>query len=146
MKGQLNNLDTGKKEKNITVLVKRNGVLLGETTTKANGKYALTITTHKEGKFNIIYLKEGFVSKQLWFNFDQLYYEDLPKGNELTLPALDLGLFKERNEVDFSFLDTMPVAKFDWDPRQMGFRFDQSYIAKIRKKIEQLLLESERAN
>ena len=83
------------------------------------------------------------VSKKILINSNNLNVEDLPAGNEIPIPDLDLDMFATRPSADFSFLETEPVASFAWDSKKMVLDFDRVASEKTRKKINDLLLKAE---
>lgn len=105
IKGRLSNLDNGGNEGGVTVTLLRNGTKVASTSTSSNGKYALNAAGPKDGNYEIVYSKPGMVTKKIAFDGSKLNEEDLPAGNEILFPALDIDLFAERDNVDFSFLD-----------------------------------------
>ena len=144
IKGRLSNLDNGGNEGGVTVTLLRNGSKIASTSTSSNGKYALNAAGPKVGNYEIIYSKPGMVTKKISFDGSKLNEEDLPAGNEILFPALDIDLFAERDNVDFSFLDDEYVASFFWNEKKMVLDFDRVASEKVRKKIDDLLLKAEK--
>lgn len=144
IKGRLSNLDNGGNEGGVTVTLLRNGTKVASTSTSSNGKYALNAAGPKDGNYEIVYSKPGMVTKKIAFDGSKLNEEDLPAGNEILFPALDIDLFAERDNVDFSFLDYEYVASFFWNEKKMVLDFDRVASEKVRKKIDDLLLKAEK--
>lgn len=144
IKGRLSNLDNGGNEGGVTVTLLRNGSKVASTSTSSNGKYALNAAGPKVGNYEIVYSKPGMVTKKISFDGSKLNEEDLPAGNEILFPALDIDLFAERDNVDFSFLDDEYVASFFWNEKKMVLDFDRVASEKVRKKIDDLLLKAEK--
>jgi tetratricopeptide (TPR) repeat protein len=144
IKGRLSNLDNGGNEVGVTVTLLRNGTKVASTNTSSNGKYVLSAAGPKDGNYEIVYSKPGMVTKKIVFDGSKLNEEDLPAGNEILFPALDIDLFAERDNVDFSFLDNEYVASFFWNEKKMVLDFDRVASEKVRKKIDDLLLKAEK--
>lgn len=142
IKGKITNQDTGASEGGVTVSLKQNGSVVASTTTSSSGKYSLK-TTAPQGAYELVFSKNGMVSKKILINSNNLNVEDLPAGNEIPIPDLDLDMFATRPSADFSFLDSEPVASFAWDSKKMVLDFDRVASEKTRKKINDLLLKAE---
>jgi epidermal growth factor receptor substrate 15 len=144
IKGRVTNVDNGGNEGGVTVTFLRNGAKVASTSTSSSGKYALNAAGPKDGNYEIVYSKPGMVSKKISFDGAKLNEEDIPAGNEIPFPALDIDLFAERDNVDFSFLDNEYVASFFWNEKKMVLDFDRVASEKVRKKIDDLLLKAEK--
>lgn len=143
--GTLTNIDAGKKEGGVSVAIVQNGSTLYNTTTSSNGKYVLSGDVDYSKPFDVVFSKSGFVSKRVMFNMAGLNEEDTPSGSEYKpVSDLSIDIFGVRPNVDFSFLDTQPVAAFTWDAKKFAADPDQSLIAKMRTKIDKLLLDAEK--
>jgi epidermal growth factor receptor substrate 15 len=137
--GKISNNDTKKMEAGVTVSFLSNGKVLASVVSSSNGKYDLRAEGLMGGNFQITYSKSGFVTKKVGFNGAKMTEEDIPAGIEFPLPTLDMELFAERPNADFSFLNSEPVASFFWDQTQMMLSYDKESSAKTKKKIEDLL-------
>ncbi len=144
IKGRLSNQDMGTNEGGVTIKIVHNGNVIATTQSSSNGKYAISASGPKTGKYELIYSKPGMVSKKIIFDLKNVYVEDLPAGNEVPIPPLDIDLFAERENVDFSFLENEPVASFFWDSKNFVLDFDRSASQKTKNKIQELLLEAEK--
>lgn len=143
--GTLTNIDAGKKEGGVSVSIVQNGSTLYNTTTSSNGKYVLSGDVDYSKPFDVVFAKGGFVSKRVNFNFAGLNEEDTPSGSEYKpVSDLSIDIFGDRPNVDFSFLDSQPVASFTWNKSKFAADPDQSQIAKMRTKIDKLLLDAEK--
>ncbi|MDX2362671.1 MAG: hypothetical protein QNK23_17815 [Crocinitomicaceae bacterium] len=142
IRGAIENSDLGKKEGGVTVTVVQNGATIATTSSVSSGKFKLNLTVEKSQPFEVIYTKPGFVTKKMLINFSKLNEEDAPPGGDF-FPPFDIGIFKKREGVDFSFLETSPVAKFDWDTRMLEPRLDRIDAGKIKAKIDELLSSAE---
>ncbi len=142
-KGTVENQDLGKNESGVTVAVVQGGSSVLTTTTVSSGKYSLRGEINYKQPFDIVFSKGGLVSKKVHFDFSKMNEEDAPPGDIRPVDALDIALFKERENIDFSFLNTEPVASFDWNTRQMAISLDAVESANMRKKIDELLNKAE---
>ena len=144
-RGQIENQDLGKKEGGVKIAFVQNGSTIATAQTSSNGKYTLRAKANYSQPFQIVFSKPGLVNKKVFFNLNGLNEEDLPAGDEYRpVESLDMTMFKERDNVDFSFLNTEPVADFTWNTRKLTPAYDQVASNKIRVKIEKLLIDSEK--
>ena len=118
--------------------------MVASTVTSSNGKYSLTGNVPKDESCEIVYSKPGMVTKKISVDASKVHEEDMPAGNEIPLPTLDLDLFAERPNVDFSFLDTEYVAEFSYNERQFAMTPNLSKAGQVKKKISDLLLQAEK--
>jgi epidermal growth factor receptor substrate 15 len=137
--GRISNTDTKKMEAGVTVSFLSNGKVLASVVSSSNGKYDLRAEGLMGGNFQVTYSKPGFITKKVGFNGAKMTEEDIPAGIEFPLPTLDMELFAERPNADFSFLNSEPVALFFWDETQLILSYDKDASVKIKKKIEDLL-------
>ncbi len=144
-KGQVDNLDIGKREAGVTVSIIQGGTTVASTTTASNGKYALKSPVSYRTPFKVVFSKAGFVSKFVQFNLSALNEEDIPAGTDFRpVEDLSMSLFKNRDNVDFSFLNTQPVASFDWNTRNLTVNLDQVESTRVSKQILDLLDKAEK--
>lgn len=145
--GQISNAETGKKEAGVTVTMVSNGTTVASTTTGSNGKYILKHLMPANSVFDLVFSKPGYVSKRVKFDFatidmagqkDGLTYD--PVG------ALDLEIFTDKPNVDFSFLNSEPVASFKYNQAEMAVRNDAALSQRVRQKIEGLLEKAAEAD
>lgn len=142
-KGKVTNQDVGSNEPGVTVSIVQNGVTVVSKTTTSSGKWVLQANVNLNSTFDIIFAKSGMVSKKLHFDFSTLNEEDVPPGEFQPLQPLDISLFKERENVDFSFLDTEPIGEFRWSVSGSRAKLDIGANAAMKDKIDQLLLQEE---
>ncbi len=144
-KGTVENADNGKNEGGVTVSVVQNGSTLASTTTGSNGKYTLKANINYKRNYSVVFSKPGMVSKRANFNLTTMNEEDIPPGAEYQpVGDLSMSLFADRPNIDFSFLNTEPVATFNWDNSRLMPELDRDASEKTRKKIEKLLNDAER--
>ncbi|OFZ15563.1 MAG: hypothetical protein A3D92_03945, partial [Bacteroidetes bacterium RIFCSPHIGHO2_02_FULL_44_7] len=142
-KGVVENSDAGKNESGVSVAVVQNGATLFSATTVSSGKYSLAGEIDFSQGFDVVFSKAGLVGKKVHFDLAKMNLEDIPPGDFKPVESLDIALFKVRENVDFSFLNTQPVANFDWNTRQMNVRLDAVESDNMRKKIDALLNQGE---
>lgn len=138
--GQITNYETGKKEGGVTVTVVANSVTLATSVTASNGKYVLTFTSPATAKYDIVFSKPGFVPKRVSFDLTNLNTGKIKEGQKLS-PLMDLSMeiFTVKPGIDFSFLESEPVAKFTADPESANLTYDVSANQRMKQKIESLL-------
>jgi tetratricopeptide (TPR) repeat protein len=143
-RGKVENIDLDKSEGGVKISMVQSGASVSSATSSSNGKYTLKGSVDYSKPFDVVFSKSGFVSKKVVFDFSSLNEEDTPASAEFQpIESLDMDLFKERENVDFSFLDTEPVAKFEWNERKVQVRLDGTLVNRMRAKIDALLNEAE---
>lgn len=142
-RGVVENSDAGKNEAGVSIAVVQNGSTLFSTTSISSGKYSLAGEIDFSQGFDIVFSKAGLVGKKVHFDLSKMNLEDIPPGDFKPVESLDISLFKVRENVDFSFLSTQPVATFDWNTRQMNVRLDAVESEAMRTKIDALLNQGE---
>lgn len=143
-KGTVENIDLGKNEPGVSVAIVQNGSSIATATTASNGKYNLKGSVNYTKPFSVVFSKSGLVSKKVDFNLVSLNEEDIPAGSEYQpISDLSMKMFAERPEVDFSFLNTEPVAKFDWNQSKAVPELNKVASEKTRIKIEKLLMDAD---
>lgn len=145
-RGVVENTDLGQREGGVKVSFVQNGSTLFSSVTASSGKYTLKGTFDYSKPYTIVFSKSGLVSKKVYFDFSRMNEEDIPAGDFRPVESLDMTLFKERENVDFSFLQTEPVAKFDWNTRQMAPRLDAVASTEMKNRILKLLAEADKNN
>ena len=143
-KGVIENSDLGKREGGVKVSFVQGGATLYSTTTASSGKYALRGDFDASKPYKVVFSKPGLVSKFVSFDFSRMHEEDYPAGDFRPIESLDISLFKERENADFSFLKTEPVGKFDWNTRQMLPRNDAVASNNMKIRILKLLSEADK--
>ncbi len=143
-KGVVENSDVGKRQAGVKVEIIQNGSSLYSATTASNGKYTLRCSIDYLKPFTIVFSKSGMVSKMVYFEFSRMNEEDIPPGESYQpVERLDMSLFKERDNVDFSFLKKEAVASFDWNTRQMNPRLDAVAMNAMKTRILKLLSDAD---
>ena len=144
VKGVIENSDAGKREGGVKVSFIQEGASLYTTTTASSGKYSLKGDFDASKPYKIVFDKAGLVSKFVSFDFSRMNEEDYPAGDFRPVESLDITLFKERENADFSFLKNEPVAKFDWNTRQMQPRNDAVASNNMKLRILKLLADADK--
>ena len=140
-KGRVENSDLGSNEGSVTVSIVQNNGTLFSVQSASNGKYTLRGNINYSSAFDVVFSKDGLVSKRVNFNLSGMNEEDIPPGEVRPVEELDMTMFREREGVDFTFLDSEPVASFDWSDRTMSSDLDRAASQKMRAKINDLLLK-----
>lgn len=144
-KGTVNNSDLGKNETGVTVSIVQNGTILTTATTASNGKYNLKGNPSYSSHFSVVFSKAGMVSKKVNFNLNGLNEEDLPASAEYQpITDLSMSIFSERPNIDFSFLNTEPVASFEWNAAKAIPDLNKVASDKTKAKIENLLMQADK--
>ena len=134
--GRLTDIDSKKRIGDVTVTVYDGAKQISQTTSATNGKYSVTIPLNKNLK--IQYTKNGFVTKTMSVNTNNINEEDIPIGGKY-FPPIDIDLFTIRPNLDFSFLISEPVVEWKFYPDKHMMWFDEGKMNAMKSKIENLL-------
>jgi len=140
--GAITNVDSGKKEPSVNVAIVQNNQKVSNVVTDTKGKYTLKGSINTNKPFEVVFAKNGMVSKKILFDFKGIPVESLPAGDFSPIDALNLDLFNERPNTDFSFLETEPVGKFVWDTKS-GPKLDEAIRKATADKINKKLQEAQ---
>lgn len=108
------NLKVNSEEENISlsdvqVVITANEFTWFEGSTDLNGKISQTILPF-ENTYFVLIKKEGYVSKLLEINLSTKNVEEIDPYPHF---SIEMSLFKKLPEVDLSYLEKMPIAKFN---------------------------------
>jgi len=142
-RGTLVNSDKDKKEEGVKVRLVQAGTVISSSVTSSNGKFKISADIDQTKPFELKFSKPGLVGKMMHFDFAKLNEEDTPPGGELFDP-FEIKVFNKRDNADFSFLKTEPVAKFDWNAQALSPRLNTAAAAAVKKKVEVLLADSDK--
>lgn len=143
-KGKVSNSDKNVPEGAVKVSIEQNGLVVSNVQTISNGKYTLRGTVDLSMPFQVTFAKTDFVSKFVQFDMTKMNEEDAPSGDLRPVDQLDIRIFKERENLDFGFLDEEPVVEFEWNSSRMSAIPDMNGANKMKSRIEDMLLEEER--
>lgn len=138
--GRLTDYDSEDDLSGVTVSAIANGAVVFSTSTGRRGSYTMKIPIGKV--YTIKYTKNGYVTKVMKVDVTSVNEEDLPIGGRI-MPPVDIDLFTERENVDFSFLEEEPVVEWDYDSKKFVMDWDRQVYARMKKKIEDKLEEAE---
>lgn len=142
-KGRISNSDNAGNEGGVAVSIVQNGNVIASTSSASNGKYSLVNPVNVSSPFDVVFRKSGLITKMVRFDFSKVNEEDIPPGDFRPVGDLDMELFAERANVDFDFLESEPVASFDWDSRNFKANLDAGGANAMRTRIANLLAEAE---
>ncbi len=138
--GRLTDFDSDDDLSGVTISAIANGSVVYSTSTSKRGNYTVKLPIGQV--YKIKYMKNGYVTKVMKVDVTSVNEEDLPIGGRI-MPPVDIDLFTERENVDFSFLEEEPVVEWDYDENQFVMDWDRQVYSKMKKKIEDKLEEAE---
>jgi len=141
--GSVLNRQTKKPEAQVKVEVNQHNVTLFSTITTGDGTYDLKGKVDLKKTFDVVFKKNGFVSKKMSFDYTSMNDEDLPTGDLSPYTKTPIEIFPLVSGDDFSFLTTEAVAKFYWNEMKLIADFDKGYNEKMKQKIESAFLKIE---
>lgn len=134
--GRLTDIDSKKRIADVTITVFDGTKQIFQTTSAASGKYEVSIPVNKN--LRVQYTKNGFVTKTMFVNTNGINEEDIPIGGKI-FPPIDIDLFINRPNVDFSFLKTEPVVEWNYDSNSQSMSYNEGKMQAMKSKIENLL-------
>lgn len=137
--GKLSDMDNGRSLAGVNVAAYASGSEKFSAKSASNGKYTVRVPFGE--KYTIKYTKSGYVTKTMVIDTREINVEDVPPDGRV-LPPIDIELFFERKEVDFSFMEKEPVVVWEYDPRK-GLDWDRRVFRQMKRKIEDKLEEAE---
>ncbi|SFT50962.1 Carboxypeptidase regulatory-like domain-containing protein [Lishizhenia tianjinensis] len=139
--GSVSDFETGKNLGGAKVTLYVGGSSVGSYTTASNGKYECEILAGKV--YKIEYSKAGYVSKSIQIDLTGIDPEDVQAGNRIPDTKVPIEIFKEKSNVDFSFLKSQPVAEFHYDRGLYQLKYNTKKASQVKKKIDDLLNQAE---
>ena len=127
-----NQLNSAQKIGGVKIELFQDGKLIQTKVTSSNGKYS--ISGELEHTYIIKFSKAGYVSKKIEFVLKGIQEED-----PLERMKLDMTLFEDHPDVDFSAVESVPYGKGKFDPKIGDVVFDDKYNSKAKKKLMALL-------
>ena len=129
----VNDEDAGKRLAGATMEILQDGRPFSNVTSASNGKFPL-VDLPINHTYTIYIKKEGYVTKVAETNALTSYPEDLPN---VLYQEMEISIFKKVEGVDFAFLETQPMAKFEIT--QNGYvEHDPAYTKEMLTKINKL--------
>lgn len=138
--GKLSDHDNGSSLSGVQVKAFANGSETYSTSTGRRGEYVVKLPVGKV--YTIKYSKGGYVTKTMRIDVTGVNEEDLPIGGKI-MPPVDIDLFTQKENVDFSFLEEEPVVTWEYDSRNLIMDWDRKVYNKMKKRIDDLLAEAE---
>lgn len=139
--GQLKDFDSGKRLGGVKVTAYVKGAEVFSTTAAANGKYTVKLPINQT--YEIKYSLSGFVSKMMKIDATGINEEDLPPGGRI-FPPIDIELFADRPNANFSFLNKEPVVIWTYHPTKLVMDWDKSVYERMKDKIESTLAKADK--
>ncbi|MCC5922296.1 MAG: hypothetical protein JJT77_00805 [Crocinitomicaceae bacterium] len=139
--GQLKDFDTGKKLGGVKVTAYVKGSEVFSTTAAANGKYSVNLPINQS--YEIKYSLSGYVNKMMKIDANGINEEDLPSGGRI-FPPIDIELFADRPNANFSFLNKEPVVIWTYHPTKLVMDWDRNVYEKMKDKIETTLAKADK--
>lgn len=130
---------TGKSLGGATMEILQDGKPFENKTSASNGKFPI-VDLPINHVYSIYIKKEGYVTKLTEVNTLHSYPEDLPP---IIYQQMEVNIFQKVEGVDFTFLETTPMAKFEIN-RDGYMDYDKAYTSDMLKKIELLKQEMEK--
>jgi len=144
--GNLKNHLNGKPEAGVKVELVQAGSKVLSATSTSNGKYDLKGVIDYSKAFEVRFVKDGFVSKKIAFDYSKMNIEDAPPGEIQPYKDASIDMIPSNPAVDLSFLNSEPVGKFYYDEFKYVGLPDVNYNAKMKSKVEKVLADADKNN
>ena len=138
IKGDVDDLNTGAGLSGVTVSVYKNGSLLESVVTGSGGKYKIK-KIDADGVITVKFSKPGFVGKYAEIDASGIHPEDAG----IFPLEVSTSIFEQIPDVDFSILDSKPVAKAKYVKGVDNIEWDIAYIEKVKKDVEKIMAKAE---
>jgi len=134
---QVKTLDytTQKKEAGVTVKAFDAGNLLSTVVSNSSGIAKVSLPAGKKYKLEIS--KTGKVTRFIIVDLTKVTEEALEDGVDPT-GGVDMSLFEELKEVDYSYVAQNPATIFSFDPKE-GMKFDVDIAKKTIKEVDKII-------
>jgi len=138
IKGDVDDLNTGAGLSGVTVSVYKNGSLVESVVTGSGGKYKIK-KIDADGVITVKFSKPGFVGKYAEIDASGIHPEDAG----IFPLEVSTSIFEQIPDVDFSILDSKPVAKAKYVKGVDNIEWDVTYIEKVKKDVEKIIAKAE---
>jgi hypothetical protein len=134
---QVKTLDytTQKKETGVTVKAFDAGILLSTVVSNSSGIAKVSLPAGKKYKLEIS--KPGKVTRFVIVDLTKVTEEALDNGVDPT-GGVDMSLFEEVKDVDYSYVAQNPATIFSFDPEE-GMKFDVDIAKKTIKEVDKII-------
>lgn len=138
IKGDVDDLNTGQGLSGVNVSIYKNGSLVETVTTGSGGKYKFK-KIDADGVLTVKFSKAGFVGKFAEIDPTGIHPEDAG----IFPLEVSTSIFEQVPDVDFSILDTKPVAKAKYNKGVDNLEWDMTYIEKTKKEVEKIIAKAD---
>jgi epidermal growth factor receptor substrate 15 len=142
--GTTKNRLSAKPEAGVRIELIQSGNVVLQSVSATNGRYEIKGLVDFKKPFEVVFSKNGFVSKKLSFDYSKMNIEDAPPGDIRPFKSAEFEMVPNEPDVDLSFLNSEPVGKFYWDERKLTGAFDQVHNERIKLKIEKVIADSKK--
>ena len=130
-----------KKLKNVFVEVNVNDSVFKSSVSGSNGQYNISEIEYGN-VYNLIYKKDGMVSKSLLIDTKNDYEEK--SVDLITYLDLNISLIKRHGDYDYAVIEGSPVARAHINSKHGGIDWDQSYNDQRKNEIYTFLKKIEK--
>jgi tetratricopeptide (TPR) repeat protein len=138
IKGDVDDLNTGQGLSGVTVSIYKNGSFVESVVTGSGGKYKFK-KIDADGVITVKFAKTGFVGKYAEIDPTGIHPEDAG----IFPLEVSTSIFEQIPDVDFSVLDSKPVAKAKYNKGVDNLEWDVTYIEKVKKEVDKIIAKAE---
>jgi tetratricopeptide (TPR) repeat protein len=136
-------LKLGKKEAGVTVRVYEGSKVVASGVTASSGKVILNVPSEKF--YKVEFSKSGKVTRYANLNAGKIDVE-LLQGASNPLMYLEVSMFDEAPNVDFSYIKNNPISEFYFDGKNPKLAFNASTASKMEKEVEKAMAAVQNAS
>jgi tetratricopeptide (TPR) repeat protein len=136
-------LRLGKKEAGVTVRVYEGSKVVASGVTSSSGKVILNVPSEKF--YKVEFSKSGKVTRFANLNAGKIDVE-LLQGASNPLMYLEVSMFDETPNVDFSYIKNNAISEFYFDGKNPKLAFNASTASKMEKEVEKAMAAVQNAS
>jgi tetratricopeptide (TPR) repeat protein len=136
-------LKLGKKEAGVTVRVYEGSKVVASGVTSSSGKVILNVPSEKS--YKVEFSKSGKVTRYANLNAGKIDVE-LLQGASNPLMYIEVSMFDEAPNVDFSYIKNNPISEFYFDGKNPKLAYNTTTAAKMEKEVEKAMAATQNAS
>ncbi|AEA45604.1 hypothetical protein [Fluviicola taffensis] len=134
---------TGKKEAGVSVKLYEGSTVLKTVTSDGTGIIQLSLDGKK--KYKLEFSKSGKVTRYVTIDLKNVD-DELIQGANAPKGELDMSLFDQLPNIDYSYVTSNPATEYYFDPTiSQNLEYDTVLADKMKKKVDKILKDAEGA-
>ncbi len=134
---------TNKKESGVTVRIYEGSTVVASGVTAANGQVLLKVPTEKN--YKVEFSKAGKITRFVTINAKNIDVE-LLQGAAFPDVRVDITLFEESPNVDYSYIKQNAITDFYFDGKNPTLAYNSTSSNKMKSEVEKAMAAAEKAS